>query len=81
MDEDIVISDKERRNKEEKSISKFTKATVNAHCLLEVDPGKYNLDFKTNQEKNPAQIVNSEFEYNNHIISKWAAKAWLGRIN
>jgi len=40
IDEDIVISDKDRRQKEEKSISKFTKATVNAHCLLEVDPGK-----------------------------------------
>lgn len=48
MDEDIEISDKDRRNKEDKCFSKFKKATVNAHCLLEVEPGKYNLDFKQN---------------------------------
>jgi len=25
--------------------------------------------------------VKNEFEFNNHIISRWTAKAWLGKID
>jgi len=51
LDEEPIMSEndkKEKKTKDVACVSKFTKATLNAHCLLDVDPGKYNLDFKAN---------------------------------
>lgn len=46
LDQEMVIKEKESRNKDPKCFSKFAKATLNSHCLLDVDPGKFNLDMK-----------------------------------
>jgi len=74
------VEDKIAKTMDKRAFSKCLWKTTNMHCLCDIEPGKYNKDFKKNTE-NHAKLIDNELELNNHIVSKWATKAWLGGVN
>lgn len=82
LDEEVVIDERTMKLAGDKrKFSQFNKKTVNMHILTDVEPGKYNIDFKKTNEKNHATILTNEYESNNHTVSKWATKAYLGGVD